>query len=78
MREPHSAVEVPLTGICHLQVVRAVNDLSGTPIKPLQDTIGYYRARFDGALIANFGFDKSSANEAIRAGQADLVSFAKP
>jgi N-ethylmaleimide reductase len=62
----------------HLQVVRVANDLSGTPITPLQATIGYYRARFDGVLIANFGFDKSSANEANQAGQADLVSFAKP
>ena len=64
--------------LSHLQVVRASNDLSGTPVEPLQDTIGYYRARFDGTLIANFGFDKSSATTAIKGGQANLVSFAKP
>ena len=64
--------------LSHLQVVRAANDLSGTPVVPLQDTIGYYRTRFNGTLIANFGFDKSSANEAIQAGHANLVSFAKP
>ena len=64
--------------LSHLQVVRAPNDLSGTPVEPLQDTIGYYRARFDGTLIANFGFDKSSASTAIKGGHADLVSFAKP
>jgi N-ethylmaleimide reductase len=64
--------------LSHLQVVRASNGLSGTPVEPLRDTIGYYRARFDGALIANFGFDKASANKAILDGQADLVSFAKP
>ena len=64
--------------LSHFQVVRAANDLSGTPIAPLQDTIGYCRARFHGVLIANVGFDKSSATEAIQAGQADLVSFAKP
>ena len=64
--------------LSHLQVGRALNDLTGGPIEPLQDTIGYYRARFDGAFIANAGFDKASANEAIQNGRADLVSFAKP
>ena len=64
--------------LSHLQVGRALNDLSGTPIAALQDTIGYYRARFNGALIANFGFDGASANTAIESKQADLVSFAKP
>ena len=29
-------------------------------------------------MIANFGFDKSSADSAIRSGETDLVSFAKP
>jgi N-ethylmaleimide reductase len=64
--------------LSHLQVGRALNDLSGTPIAALQDTIGYYRARFNGTLIANFGFDGASANAVIESGQADLVSFAKP
>ena len=64
--------------LSHLHVVRAPNDLSGGPVAPLQDTISYFRARFDGALIANFGFDKPSADKAIQSGQADLVSFAKP
>ena len=64
--------------LSHLQVGRALNDLSGTPIAALQDTIGYYRARFKGTLIANFGFDGASANTAIESRQADLVSFAKP
>jgi N-ethylmaleimide reductase len=64
--------------LSHLQVGRALNDLSGTPIAALQDTIGYYRARFKGTLIANFGFDGASANTAIESKQADLVSFAKP
>jgi N-ethylmaleimide reductase len=67
--------QLPLS---HLQVVRAPNDLSGTPIAALQDTIGYYRARFAGTLIANFAFDGASANTAIERKEADLVSFAKP
>ena len=39
---------------------------------------GYYRARFNGPLIANFGFDMASASSLIERGGADLVSFAKP
>jgi N-ethylmaleimide reductase len=67
--------ELPLS---HIQIGRFPSDLSGTPIAALQDTIGYYRARFHGTLIANFGFDGTSANAAIKSQQADLVSFAKP
>jgi N-ethylmaleimide reductase len=64
--------------LSHLQVVKAPNDLATTPVAALQDTVGYFRTRFDGALIANFGFDKTSANGVIERGQADLVSFGKP
>jgi len=63
--------------LSHLHVVKAPNDLTATPVAALQDTVGYYRKRFQGTLIANFGFDKSSANNVIENGQADLVSFGK-
>jgi N-ethylmaleimide reductase len=66
--------ELPLS---HLQVVKAPNDLAGTPIAELQDTIGHFRDRYRGVLIANFGFDKASANSVIESGQADAVSFGK-
>jgi N-ethylmaleimide reductase len=66
---------IPLS---HLQVLRAATNLADTPVAALQDTINYYRERFDGALIANFGFDKASADGLIARGDADLVSFAKP
>lgn len=65
--------DIPLS---HLQLGRAPNDLTGTPIQALQDTVGYYRPRFKGTLIANWGFDKASANAAIGSDHADLVSFA--
>jgi N-ethylmaleimide reductase len=64
--------------LSHVQVVKAPNDLTGTPVVVLQDTIGYFRKRFKGALIANFGFNKASASSAIESGHADLVSFGKP
>jgi N-ethylmaleimide reductase len=65
-------------GLSHLQVVRAVDSLSGTPVESLQDTVAYYRARYDGTLMANFGFDLDSGNALIESGGADLVSFGTP
>jgi len=67
--------DLPLS---HLQVVKAPNDLTATPIAALQDTIGHFRDMFQGTLIANFGFDKASAGAAIESRQADLVAFGKP
>jgi N-ethylmaleimide reductase len=73
----HLLACLDLLPLSHLQVVKAPNDLTATPVAALQDTIGYVRARFRGALMANLGFDKASANSAIESGQADLVSFGK-
>ncbi|MET1028975.1 MAG: alkene reductase [Dongiaceae bacterium] len=67
--------DLPLS---HLQVVKAANGLTATPVAALQDTVGHFRDRFRGTLIANFGFDQISASDAIESGQADLVSFGKP
>ena len=61
--------------LSHLQIVRAPNDLTGTPIRVLRDTVAYYRSQYAGTLIANLGFDKASAASVIESGQADLVSF---
>ena len=36
------------------------------------------KRRFGGIVIANNGFDKERANEAIEEGRADLVAFGKP
>jgi N-ethylmaleimide reductase len=61
--------------LSHVQLVKASNDLTGTPIAVLQDTIAYFRPRLKATLIANFGFEKMSANAVLAAKQADLVSF---
>lgn len=63
--------------LSHLYVVKAAHNLAGTPVAALQDTIGYYRSRFHGTLIANLGFDKTSANRVLEDDAADLVSFGK-
>ncbi|WP_246795218.1 alkene reductase [Burkholderia perseverans] len=64
--------------LAYVQVVRALEDLSGTSIAALQDTIGYVRQRYDGTLIANGNFDRDAAGRLIERGGADLVSFGKP
>lgn len=35
----------------------------------------YLKPKFNGAYIANFGFNRDTANAAIENGEADLVSF---
>jgi len=64
--------------LSHLQIVRARENLHGTPVAALQDTVAYYRARFRGTLIANGGFDRNVADAAVRSEAVDLVSFATP
>lgn len=61
--------------LSHVQLVKAPNDLTGTPIEAIQETITYFRPRIKGTLIANFGYDKSKANAALTANEADLISF---
>jgi N-ethylmaleimide reductase len=65
-------------GLSHLQVVRAAGNLSGSEVEALQNTVAYYRARFNGTLIANLGFERESADAVIEADEADLVSFGTP
>jgi N-ethylmaleimide reductase len=68
--------DLPLS---HLQVTRArVQDLSTSPVTALADTIGYYRSRYHGVLIANGGYGAATAAAEIAEGRADLVSFAAP
>ena len=63
----------------YLHLVRAINDLSGTPLAHLQTSIlHHFRSVFAGTVIANGGFDQSQANEVLRGGDADLISFARP
>jgi N-ethylmaleimide reductase len=63
----------------YIHLARAINDVSGTPLASLKDSVlQHFRPRFDGTIIGNGGFDLNAANDAIRHGDADLVSFARP
>jgi N-ethylmaleimide reductase len=62
----------------YLHLPRPINDVSQTAVSILQEGIyKHYRPMFRGTLIANFGFDRESANQLIASGDADLVSFAR-
>lgn len=64
--------------LSHLQVVRAPKVDAGGPIAAIADTIGYYRARYRGVLMANGGFDAATGAAEIAQGRADLISFGRP
>jgi N-ethylmaleimide reductase len=61
-------------GLAYLHVVEG--DTGGTPVPPFD----YFAIKrlFGGRFMANNGFDRGRANEAIAHGSADLVAFGKP
>jgi N-ethylmaleimide reductase len=61
-------------GLAYLHVIEG--DTSGAAVPPF-DYLAIKRL-FGGPLMANNGFDKVCANEAIAQGRADLVAFGKP
>jgi len=61
-------------GLAYLHVIE--RDTGGAPVPPF-DYLAIKRL-FGGIVIANNGFDKERANEAIGKTRADLVAFGKP
>ena len=61
-------------GLSYLHVIEG--DTGGTPVPPFD--YKEIKRRFGGVVIANNGFDKARANQAIAEGRADLVAFGKP
>jgi N-ethylmaleimide reductase len=73
----HMAEQLNKLQLAYLHIGEAVKGPmaapAGTPrITPL------IREKFSGALIANGGYDAHTANDAIRRGEVDLVSFGVP
>lgn len=65
--------------LSHLQIVRALRqDVAGSPIATIADTIGYYRSRYRGVLIANGGFEAVTGAAEIEQQRADLIAFGAP
>ena len=70
----HVASALSGKGLSYLHVIEG--DTGGTPVPPFD--YKEIKRRFGGLVIANNGFDKARANEAIAEGRADLVAFGKP
>jgi N-ethylmaleimide reductase len=61
-------------GLAYLHIIEG--DTSGLPVPPFD--YKNLKRLFGGLVIANNGFDKPRANEAIAEGRADLIAFGKP
>ena len=70
----HVASAISGKGLAFLHVIEG--DTGGTPVPPFD--YKEIKRRFGGIVIANNGFDRERANEAIEEGRADLVAFGKP
>jgi N-ethylmaleimide reductase len=68
------ASELDATGIGYIHLVEAVGGRLGATA-PEAVIAPLIRAKFDGTLMLNGGYDAASGNEAIESGLADLVSF---
>ena len=70
----HVASALSGKGLSYLHVIEG--DTGGTPVPPFD--YSEIKRRFGGIVIANNGFDRERANEAIEQARADLVAFGKP
>lgn len=65
--------------LSYLHIVGPAEDLTGTPVEALQNNyFSHFRKHYNGRLMANRGFTQESANEILKQGTADLVSFGTP
>ncbi|MGA7544798.1 MAG: alkene reductase [Methyloceanibacter sp.] len=61
-------------GLAYLHIIEG--DTGGVPVPPFD--YAKLKRLFGGIVIANNGFDKARASEAIAQGRADLTAFGKP
>lgn len=65
--------------LAYLHIVGPAEDLTGTPVEVLQNNyFSHFRKHYNGTLMANLGFTQESANNILKEGTADLVSFGAP
>jgi|SRR5680860_388231 len=68
------AEQLSRKGLAYLHTIEGDTSGAGVPPFDYQKLKGLFR----GVVIANNGFDKKRANEAIADGRADLIAFGKP
>lgn len=61
-------------GLAYLHLVEPRADLN--PPAP-ELTSGYFRSLFEGTIISAGGYDRDSGNEALEAGDADLIAYGR-
>ena len=71
------AGELGKLGIGYLHLIEPLGGRMGT-VAPEARIASLIRAKFNGTLMLNGGYDAASANRAIEDGTADLVSFGAP
>ena len=71
------AEELSRIGIGYIHLIEPVGGRLGIT-EPDALIASLIRAKFDGTLILNGGYDAASGNDAIEQGAADLISFGAP
>jgi len=71
------AEELSRIGIGYIHLIEPVGGRLGIT-EPDAQIASLIRAKFDGTLILNGGYDAASGNDAIEQGAADLISFGAP
>ncbi len=64
-------------GLAYVHAIRP-NAQMGTDSGDAPDVLGVVRAHYDGALIANGGFDRAEGEQALADGRADLIAYGRP
>lgn len=79
-RDPGALFAAALDGLHRLQVsfVDVVEGSSNALPALAELDWAHYRASFGGVYIANNGYTRASAQQALRAGRADMVAFGRP
>jgi N-ethylmaleimide reductase len=72
----YAATQLNGYGLAYLHVVDGLAFGFHDQGEPM--TLAEFRAVFDGPLMGNCGYTQDSAEEAIAAGQADLIAFGRP
>lgn len=63
--------------LAYLHLRAAAGDVSGIP-NMVANVIEHFRGVYQGTLIANTGYDRDTGNQAVAAGQADLIAYGIP
>ena len=72
----HAIARASEFGLGYLHLVEG--ETGGSRVLPAGADIGKLRALFNGAYMANNGYDSTMAEDAVASGRADLVAFGRP